>query len=81
MCIRDRSATDPNSKIDIVSGEKAPFPFTLEVFINEKGSSTEGYLLFNGEINMFLKMMVVKPLTHLFDHMADQLKSELEAIA
>ncbi|MFK8044169.1 MAG: hypothetical protein AB8B72_01640 [Crocinitomicaceae bacterium] len=73
-----KSSTEPNTKIDIVSGEKAPFPFTLEVFINEKDAVTEGYLLFKGDINMFLKMMVVKPLTHLFDHMADQLKSELE---
>ena len=74
-----KESTNPFSKINIVSGENAPFPFTLEVFINEVDGETEGYLLFTGEINMFLKMMVVKPLTHLFDHMADQLKAELEA--
>ena len=74
-----KSSTEPVSKINIKSGEKAPFPFTLEVFINAEGESTQGYLLFNGEINMFLKMMVVKPLTHLFDHMADRLKVEMEA--
>ncbi|MFK8037623.1 MAG: hypothetical protein AB8B74_04985 [Crocinitomicaceae bacterium] len=73
-----KSSTEPHSKINIVSGENAPFPFTLTVFINENSIGSEGYLLFEGEINMFLKMMVVKPLTHLFDHMADQLKNELE---
>lgn len=74
-----KESTVPTSKINIKSGDNAPFPFTLEVFINEQDGGTTGYLLFNGEINMFLKMMVVKPLTHLFDHMADQLKTELEA--
>lgn len=73
-----KDTTVPVSKINIKSGENAPFPFTLDVFINENGDHTTGYLLFEGEINMFLKMMVVKPLTHLFDHMADQLKVELE---
>lgn len=74
-----KDSTDPFSKINIKSGKNAPFPFTLEVFINENADQSSGYLLFEGEINMFLKMMVVKPLTHLFDHMAEQLKVELEA--
>ncbi len=74
-----KKSTIPFSKIDIVGGEKAPFPFTLDIFINEKGANeTEAYLFFNGDINMFLKMMVVKPLTALFDHMANELKVELE---
>ncbi len=75
-----KESTEPTSKINIRGGEKAPFPFTLQVFINESDDrSTTGYLLFDGEINMFLKMMVVKPLTHLFDHMANQLKIEIES--
>ncbi|MFD1552340.1 hypothetical protein DNU06_11090 [Putridiphycobacter roseus] len=74
-----KKSTTPHSKIDIVGGEKAPFPFTLDIFINEKGANeTEAYLFFEGDINMFLKMMVVKPLTALFDYMADGLKVELE---
>ena len=76
-----KSSTEPVSKINIISGDNAPFPFTLEVFINEKGPGASGYLVFNGEINMFLKMMVVKPLTHLFNHMAESLKAELETAA
>src|SRR5690606_28700289 len=44
-----------NSAIKYVSGEKTPFPFTLEVFINQKeGESVEVYMVFNGEINAFL---------------------------
>lgn len=64
----------PNSKIEIVSGEKAPFPFIMEVHLIEKDGGCECHLYFNGEINVFLKMMVVKPLTNLFNYMADKLK-------
>lgn len=64
----------PDHKIDIVSGEKAPFPFTLKVLIKESGSGCECHLEFNGEINAFLKMMVMKPLTNLFNYMADRLQ-------
>lgn len=62
-----------HSKIDVISGEKAPFPFTLEIFISPKGDSTEGYMHFEGDINMFLKMMVEKPLTNLFNYMTNKL--------
>ncbi len=74
-----KSTTTPTSRIDIVSGEKAPFPFTLVAHISEEGDNeTTTYLDFDGDINMFLKMMVVKPLTNLFDYMADRLKEVLE---
>ncbi|MFT5821982.1 MAG: hypothetical protein ACI8ZM_003238 [Crocinitomix sp.] len=65
-----------HNKINIKSGEKAPFPFTLEVFINplEGGEGCEAYMQFEGEINAFLKMMVVKPLTNLFNFMAKRMQ-------
>lgn len=67
--VKDR--TEPNGRIYIKSGEKAPFPFTLEVFINPlSDSQCEAYFEFNGEINAFLKMMVMKPLANLFNYMA-----------
>jgi len=64
----------PTSKIDIVSGEKAPFPFTLEIYLKENETGCECYMKFDGEINAFLKMMVVKPLSNLFNYMANKLK-------
>lgn len=69
-----KESTEPNGKINIVSGEKTPFPFTLEVFITENGDTCKGEMEFNGEINAFLKMMVVKPLTNLFNYMAKRLQ-------
>ncbi len=74
-----KSDSEPYSKINIVSGENAPFPFTLNVHMVEKSAeSTEAHLFFDGELNMFLKMMVVTPLTNLFNYMAEKLKTEIE---
>ena len=72
------SVEEPNT-INIVSGEKAPFTFTLKVtFVAIGDDNTEAYLNFEGDINAFLKMMVVKPLTNLFNYMAKELKSVCE---
>lgn len=66
------------SRINIISGPKAPFPFTLVAHINklEGDQGCESYLVFDGEINAFLKMMVVKPLTNLFDYMSRRLAKQ-----
>ncbi len=62
------------SEINYHSGEKAPFKFTLSAHLIEKNEQlTEGYLLFEGDINPFLKMMVQKPLGNLFNYMAKRL--------
>lgn len=72
------SVMEPNT-IHIVSGEKTPFPFTLKISFNEiDANKTEAFLNFEGEINAFLKMMVVKPLTNLFNYMAIELKTVCE---
>jgi carbon monoxide dehydrogenase subunit G len=60
------------------SGPGTPFPFKLTVHLNESGTSTTGYIHFDGEVNMFLKMMVEKPLTALFNYMSDKLKQRFE---
>ncbi|MCH2223454.1 MAG: hypothetical protein MK066_01700 [Crocinitomicaceae bacterium] len=43
--------------------------------MTKKDSETEGYIHFDGEVNAFLKMMVQKPLSALFNHMSQKLKS------
>lgn len=65
---------NPNKEIQMVSGEKSPFPFKLSVHLSEVDGKTEGYIAFHGEVNAFLKMMVKKPLTNLFNHMTNELK-------
>ena len=64
----------PN-KLFLKAGEKSPFPFDLTVHISSVNGATEGYSEFEGKVNMFLKMMVEKPLTALFDHMTKQLQN------
>ena len=65
--------------IHMVSGEKSPFPFKLVISLKAVEDQTEGFIHFDGEVNMFLKMMVEKPLTNLFNYMSDKIKSHLEA--
>lgn len=65
-----------SNELYLKSGEESPFPFRLTIHLNPKGSeSTEGYIQFNGEVNMFLKMMVEGPLKSLFDYMSNQLQA------
>jgi hypothetical protein len=63
------------SKLFLKSGEKSPFPFELTIHIVKiDDNSCEGFILFDGQVNTFLKMMVEKPLTNLFNYMSNKLK-------
>jgi carbon monoxide dehydrogenase subunit G len=63
-----------NEKLFLKSGEKSPFPFELVVMLKKTEQGTEGYIHFDGEINAFLRMMVEKPLTNLFNYMSNKLQ-------
>ncbi len=67
-----------NEKIVMESGDQSPFPFELVIIMSEKGDQTKGYIDFEGEVNAFLKMMVKKPLTNLFNHMTQALKEKYD---
>ena len=60
-------------KIEIKSHGKVPFPFTLTAHITEASEKSDFNLIFEGEINAFMKMMVEKPLTNFFNMVADNL--------
>jgi carbon monoxide dehydrogenase subunit G len=66
----------PESLISIASHGKSPFPFTLDILIREASESSEAQLLFNGEVNPFLKMMVEKPLGNFFNMLLDGLSKQ-----
>lgn len=65
-------------KLFLKSGEKSPFPFRLTIYLTQKDNKTEGYIHFDGEVNMFLKMMVEKPLTNLFNYMTEKLQEHFK---
>ena len=61
------------------SGDKAPFKYTLSIILKETGeASCEGHIEFEANINMFMKMMVEKPLTSLFIVMTKNLQKQFE---
>lgn len=65
--------------LHLKSGEKTPFAFKLDVTLTTlSDGQTEGYIAFDGEVNMFLKMMVEKPLSNLFNYMSKKLKDKYQ---
>jgi carbon monoxide dehydrogenase subunit G len=69
-----QNGREGNEKLFLKSGEKSPFPFTLTIHTESTSTGTKGFIEFNGEVNAFLKMMVEKPLSALFNYMSDKLK-------
>lgn len=65
-----------SNELYMKSGAKSPFPFKLTIHMNENGGTTEGHIAFDGEVNAFLKMMVERPLTNLFNYMSKQLVAQ-----
>ena len=63
----------PGSLVKMKSGERSPFPFTLDVQLSAKDGGTEAHQVFEAELNPIIKMMVEKPLKNLFDHIADKM--------
>ncbi len=69
--------TERPVRVRMESGDRSPFPFTLEVFLESSGEETTAYQLMQADVNPFLKMMVEKPLSNLFDYIADRLTEVL----
>ncbi len=70
--LRLAGGTEPNH-VRMEATERSPFPFTLDVYLEDQGGSTKAWQVFNAELNTFIKMMVEKPLKNLFDHIADRM--------
>lgn len=75
-----QDGSEDSDKIFMRSGEKSPFPFRLTLHIlSLEENKSEGYIEFNGDVNVFLKMMVEKPLTALFNIMSAKLRDHFSA--
>ena len=74
------ASTQVPTLLHIVSEGKNPFDFTLDIHLKEVSSnSTEAFLIFDGNMNPFLKMMVEKPLTQFFNQLAERLRDRYQA--
>ena len=61
--------------VKVISEGKNPFDFKMEIKVNEiSENKSEAYLVFNGDVNSFLKMMVEKPLTNFFNALSAKLE-------
>lgn len=69
--------TTPYDNILLESGKRSPFPFTLNVHLSETDGETTAFQVMDAKVNPFLKMMVEKPLTNLFDYIADKLTEKV----
>lgn len=65
---------EPTS-VHMDDGGKGPFPYELVIKIKPESASTcSGHLEFDGDVNMFMKMLVERPLTNLFEEMTKKLQ-------
>jgi hypothetical protein len=72
-----RVATTPDTLIYLDSYGKSPIKFTLNIYLSSNQNNlTEVYLVFEGDINPFMKMMLEKPLTQFFNSIVNKLKEK-----
>jgi carbon monoxide dehydrogenase subunit G len=71
-----KESTAPN-KIVLESDGKNPFTFTLTIFVETIDSGVNSFFVFEGDVNMFMKAMVQKPLKDFFDVLATNLPEAL----
>ncbi len=74
IAMKVASSNAPSSIVTQSEGDKNPFTFTLTFNIssvNDANSTLQ--LVFDGEVNMFMKPMIEKPLTNFFNYLTAQL--------
>jgi carbon monoxide dehydrogenase subunit G len=63
-----KEKTSPPTYLKVSSFGKVPFTFDLDINLKEEADNqTEVSMVFNGDINPFMKMMVEKPLRNFFN--------------
>ncbi len=70
--------TVENKEINLISGPKSPFPFTLSVRLSETSEGTKGQLFFDGKMSKTIQFLAEKPLKNLFNTMTENIKVHFE---
>lgn len=66
--------TSPYTSLRLVSHGKNPFSFTLDVKLEKtEKDCVISQMIFSGDINPFLKLVVEKPLTNFFNQLVENL--------
>jgi carbon monoxide dehydrogenase subunit G len=73
LVIKDRI---PNTQVVMASASNKPFSFTLSSIIAPEGDQSQVKLVFDGDVNPFLKMMIEKPLSNFFNLLLDGLEKK-----
>jgi carbon monoxide dehydrogenase subunit G len=63
-------------KIEIKSLDDKPFSFTIDYLLDGNDNQTNFKIVFQGDVNLFMKAMVEKPLSNLFNYMVEQLPKQ-----
>ncbi len=61
------------SKVTFKTTESNNLHFTLDILLDDLGASCKAKQVCTADINKFMRMMVEKPLSALFDYMVDRL--------
>lgn len=67
--------TEPDTLIGMIPAGKAPFEFTMEWNLRPIEDGTTAQAVLEADLNMFLKMLAVKPLTNFLNFQAEALKN------
>ncbi len=76
--IKEELTTDQKI-IKLKSGDKSPFSFKLSIYLDAEKDLTKGHIEFDGDVNVFIKMMIERPLTNLFNTMTENLQSYFQS--
>lgn len=68
----EKLGSTPNDQINLKSGSDSPIDFTLDINIDGSDKNAQVFFDCNAKVNPFLKMMIQKPLTNLFEYMTDR---------
>ncbi len=67
------SERDPAGKVVIIPSAKAPFDLKIEWLIEPNGEFCTAQMVIHADLNPFIKMMAVGPLTKLVNHQTEAL--------
>ncbi len=71
------SERDPSGKVVIIPSAKAPFDIKIEWLLAETSSGCSAQMIIHADLNPFIKMMAVGPLTKLVNHQAQALLTSI----